>query len=478
MDASTYAFIYLVLEWGFRIAMIPVCLRRRRPSSAMAWLLVIFLVPPVGLVMYILIGRDRLGHQRAERALEAHEAVVRWGRDLALESPHVLEPKINPAQLDLVRVAELVGKSPILGRNAMEVVSETDGVIDGIVRDIDGAQNHVNILMYIYAHDDTASKVTEALVRAAQRGLHVRLAVDGVGSRRFLKKAGSRLRREGVRVVEILPVNIVRLLFSRIDIRNHRKIVVIDGHVAWTGSQNIVDANYGQKRIGAWRDLMVRLEGPIVVPLQRVFMEDWYADTGELLDAAEVLPTPREAGTIPAQLVPSGPNRNSRDLQDLYLAAIQEAEERIVITSPYFVPDEPVMAALRVAVMRGVQVDLIIPKKANHPLVQAAGRSYARELAKCGVRVHRHIDGLLHAKTITVDDAFALVGSSNFDVRSFDINFELNLIFYGDEPVRPLRELQERYIGESDLLTKKEAASASETRVLYEDAARLLSPLL
>lgn len=475
------ALAYLSIEWGIRLAMLPVALRRRRPSSAMAWLLLIFLLPWVGLVMYTLIGRQRLGRRRTRRAVRAHAIVQRATERDAVHRVRADAAGVDRRQQDLISVAERVGETPIVGGNALEGVADTKEAIAHLIEDIEHATEHVHILMYIYGNDRTGRSVAEALERAAARGVRCRVLVDAVGSKSMLEHLAPRLRSKGVEVVAVLPVNIVRLLLSRLDIRNHRKLVVIDCRVAWTGSQNIVDADYGQKRIGEWQDIMLRVRGPVLPSLQRVFLEDWYAETGELLDsegADGVLPVQQAVGESAVQVVPSGPHLRSRALQDLYLAGIQEAEERLIITSPYFVPDEPVMAALRVAVMRGVAVDVVAPRRGNNRIVNAASRAYFRELVDAGVTVHLHNVGLLHAKTMTVDDAFTMIGSSNFDIRSFDINFELNLLLFGPAVTARVRALQERYMRDSDRLTHEEALKVTRTRRYAEDIARLFSPLL
>ncbi|HBS29872.1 MAG TPA: cardiolipin synthase [Phycisphaerales bacterium] len=472
---------YLAAEWTVRLVMLPVAVRRRRPSSAMAWLLLIFLIPWLGLVAYLLVGRQRLGRARCERARRAHEVVRRATEAHASAREHTVHPHYSSRQADLVAVAEKIGQSPILGGNALEGVADTEEAIKRIIEDIDQATSHVHVLIYIYGDDRTGRRVGEALMRAAARGVCCRVLVDAVGSKRMLRGLAPRLREGGVEVVALLPVNLARLLLSRLDIRNHRKQVIIDGRTAWTGSQNIVDPDYGRKNAPQWRDLMLRVRGPAVLALQRVFLEDWYAETGRLLGDDEhgsILPAPETPGESAVQVVPSGPHMLSRTLQDLYLAGIQEGERRIIITSPYFVPDEPVMAALRVAVMRGVRVDIIVPAKTDNAIVNAASRAYFRELVLSGANIHLHRDGLLHSKTMCVDDSFAMIGSSNFDIRSFDINFELNLLIFGPAVTTRLRALQERYITESTLMTERDATTTTRVRRYAEDFARLFSPLL
>jgi len=469
-----FATIILISEWTIRITMIPVVLRRRRPEAAMAWLVAIFFLPILGLLAYLIFGQQRLGRKRIDRSIRAHAAVATSERLAA----HVVRPRIAAKQHDIVAMAQGMGGSPILGGNSVEMLPETDGAIDRLIADIDAARSHVHILVYIYRNDATGSRVGEALARAATRGVQCRLLVDAVGSSAFLTEGSDALRGAGVDVHALMPASPARLLVSRLDVRNHRKIAVIDGSIGYAGSQNIVDADYGHRKYGAWRDLMLRITGPSVLHLQQVFLEDWYGELGSVPADHSLFPAPETGGKIPIQIVPSGPAFESAPLQDLIVAAIHEAERRIIITTPYFLPGEAAQAALRIGAARGVRVDLVIPARSNHPVVTAAGRSHIRELARAGVHVHKHGVGLLHAKTITVDDAFALIGSSNFDIRSFDINFEVNMLLYGADVTACVRELQEGYIRESTAMDPRAEVESSTVRRICDDAARLLSPLL
>ncbi len=472
-----FATIYLISEWTIRIFMIPVVLRRRRPEAALAWLTAIFFLPLAGLIAYLLFGRQRLGRKRIDRTLRAHAEVATAER-LAAQAAHVVRPRIAAKQHDIVAMAQGMGGSSILGGNRIEMLPETDSAIGRLIADIDAAEHHVHILVYIYRNDYTGKRVSEAMLRATARGVRCRLLVDAVGSSAFVEDERDRLRHAGIDMHPLMPVSPARLLVSRLDVRNHRKIAVIDGRIGYAGSQNIVDADYGHRKYGAWRDLMLRITGPSVLHLQQVFLEDWYGELGSVPADGSLFPKPETDGAIPIQIVPSGPAFESAPLQDLIVAAIHEAEKRIIITTPYFLPGEAAQAALRIGAARGVRVDLVIPARSNHPVVTAAGRSHVRELAHAGVHVHKHRSGLLHSKTMSIDDAFSLVGSSNFDIRSFDINFEVNLLLYGSQVTLEVRTLQERYIGESvpmDLAARDEPGPA---RRLRDDAARLLSPLL
>ncbi|MEC9374653.1 MAG: phospholipase D-like domain-containing protein, partial [Planctomycetota bacterium] len=288
----------------------------------------------------------------------------------------------------------------------------------------------------------------------------------------------ARLRAQGVDGRAALPVTPLRRQLERMDLRNHRKLAVIDARAALTGSQNIVNADYGQTRVGAWRDMTVLVRGPVIAQLQAIFRADWHFETGEVIGQEEIDEDWTPRGEIAVQAAPSGPTYGTDAAHRLIVAAVQEANERLIITSPYFVPDEAFILAIELAVLRGVQVDLVVPERANHPLVQAAGRAFYGTILEAGARIHLHQTGLLHAKTLSVDDAFALVGSANFDIRSFFLNFELNLLLYGRQAAEALRKRQMEYIAESRLLSKDVWLKRPGWRRTADDLAKLCSPLL
>ncbi|MBN2376189.1 MAG: cardiolipin synthase, partial [Sedimentisphaerales bacterium] len=353
----------------------------------------------------------------------------------------------------------------------------TEEVVESLVRDIDEAQEHVHLLFYIIADDETGRKVAEALMRAAKRGVKCRVLADAVGSRGMFGGLGERMRQVGVEVREALPVGLFRRRMARIDLRNHRKVAVIDGRIGYAGSQNIVDASYGRKDM-LWHDLMVRLRGPVVLELQAVFVGDWYFEAEQVLEDDEVFPEPEVAGKVSAQTLPSGPNYPTENYQRMVVAALYAAAERVVITTPYFVPDESFMQAMETAVLRGVEVELILPRKSDMVLVNAASRAYFDDLLEAGVRIFLYDDGLLHAKTMSIDDKIAFIGSGNFDIRSFELNFEVNLLFYGSEVTGQLKALQQEYLSRSVKVTQHRWSTRPMMQKVVQNVAKLLSPLL
>jgi cardiolipin synthase len=261
------------------------------------------------------------------------------------------------------------------------------------------------------------------------------------------------------------------------DLRNHRKIAAIDGEIAYTGSQNIVDTGYGHKNL-AWHDIMVRLTGPVVLELQAVFVGDWYIETGEILDGPGVFTKPKVTGKLSVQTLPSGPTDPTENYQNSVVAALYAAQRQVTITTPYFVPDEAFRQALEVAALRGVEVNIIVPEQLDQIVVRAASRAYFDELLKSGVNIYFYTPGLLHSKSMCIDDSMAFIGTSNFDLRSFSLNFEINLVFFGAPFIRRLKKLQDEYRSHSTLVTREEWDTRPVRTKLAQNVAKLMSPVL
>jgi cardiolipin synthase A/B len=472
----SWSVAYYASEWIIRLVMLVVVTYRRRPNSSVSWLLVIFFMPWLGLAFYMLIGSNRFPRRRIRR----HSQLLQQYKEIELrfqDHPSIVHPQLEAGLEATVRLAESLGEMPIFGGNAADLITDTDDAIERIISDIDAAEKHVHLLFYIYADDETGHLVSDALARAAKRGVRCRVLVDAVGSRPMLKSLAPQMRQSGVELYESLPVNLFRRKMARIDMRNHRKLVVIDGRIGYTGSQNIVNASYGHKDL-AWKDIMVRLTGPVVLQLQDIFMNDWFFETDEVLDGQGDTDHPPISGEIAVQTLPSGPNYPTENYQRLVVAALHAARRRVTITTPYFVPDLPFMQALQVAVLRGVEVELIVPERSDQILVRAASRAYYGELLDLGVKLHLYTDGILHSKTMTIDSNIALLGTSNFDIRSFSLNFEVNLIFYGAQATEVLRCEQEKYLKDCYQLTHEEWDKKPRALKVMLNVAKLLSPLL
>jgi cardiolipin synthase len=487
MTWSDWSLIFFVASWAISLGMIPVVvMRKEHPTTCLAWLMIVFFVPWLGLGLYLLLGEDRLVRKRLRwREASDHQFERLVGEEAARDGlvDVCLTESVSGIAGDfqknvLARLGCAAGGLPLTEGNSLELMIETGDVIDRLVADIDAAARHVHLLFYIYEVDDVGRRVSDALLRARQRNVECRVLVDDVGSWSFFGSMAAELRSAGVEVAACLPVGLMRRRLARIDLRNHRKLAVIDGKVAWTGSQNIVEDSYGHRSAGRWCDIMARITGPAVRDFQLTFLEDWYAESHEALEVTRYVSEVPHTGRVTLQVVPSGPDRPTEDFQGLIIEAINAAKRQITITSPYFIPDDALLCALRLAAVRGVQVDVIIPRRSDHSLVDAASAFYLGYLLKCGVRFLRFKSGLLHAKTLTVDDSFGLFGSANFDVRSFHLNFEINVSLFDEHAVRELRWVQDSYREHSAEVSLAEWNRRSHWKKFVTNVAKLLSPLL
>jgi cardiolipin synthase len=469
---------YYVFSWLLFFGMMLLILHRRLTTAeSLAWLAIVYVRPEIGAVCWVLFGDRRLGRVRVRlhRQVITSMWTLTW-RDA--QKAFITRPKVDPAAMPLVLQAERATGMPLVGGNGVDLMPDNQTMVRRLIEDIDRAEKHVHLLYYIFEPDMTGRKVADALLRAANRGVACRLLADAVGSRPFFKSDLARvLTQGGVRVVAMLPVDIFRRGLARVDLRNHRKLAIIDGTAAYTGSQNIVNDDYGTGRAGCWIDLSGRFTGPVVTQLQTVFTEDWAFETDEVLGGPDILPIQKVAGDVVAQAVPTGPSHETEGFHRVLLSAINVAAKRIIITSPYLVPDEPTMLALAMAADRGVDISLVAPRRSDHLMVSAVGRSFYRSLMESGVKIFHYRAGLLHAKTITVDDTFALIGSANLDIRSFYLCFEINVLLYGPEITRRLRDVQTCYLADSLQIDLEIWKRRPFYKTYLENAAGLLAPL-
>jgi cardiolipin synthase A/B len=444
-----WGLLYLMSEWAIRLVMFIYVPQRRTAEAARTWLLFILLLPWPGLLIYWLFGRIYLPARRIQMQERASKFVRRAQAQIGPRVP--VEPEL-PATLKFVpAVARRLGDFETLPGNRIELLADYAESIDRIIADIDSARLNIHMLFYMFAADQTGRRVAAALVRAAGRGVVCRVLMDAFGSSQALQKLAPQLRRTGVEVREMLPVGLFHKNAARFDLRNHRKVVVVDGSIGYTGSQNIADPEFVKSYPN--EELMVRATGPVVAQLQAMFLADHYFETGSVLEPENLFPNIAQAGDSPAQLMPSGPGYGRENGRELIIAMIYSARERIVITTPYFVPDQPFLHAIRAARLRGgVEVHLVLSMHANQLITQFAQRSYYGDLLEVGIQIHLYRPRFLHAKNLTIDDHIALIGSTNMDIRSFALNAEVNLLVYDPAVVDRLRVIQERYFANSVLL--------------------------
>jgi cardiolipin synthase A/B len=473
-----------VAEWAVRLVMFVVIVSRKRSAApALAWLAVVAFVPFLGAVAYLFLGEVRLGRRRTQkyqRLVDAVSESAELRRQFGQSGHAVLR---GPHRL-IDNLARAVGAWEPRPSNRIQLLQAPEELFARLAADIDTARHHCHLLYYIaddWQNDPVTAEVADALMGASRRGVECRMLLDAAGSRRFLRgETCRRLREAGVAVVDMLPVNAIRALAARIDVRNHRKLAVVDGRIGYLGSHNLTDARYpGKAAFGDWVDVSVRIEGPVVYDIQEVFLEDWAFSSGPLhWDDSFFPPVDVAEDGMTASLLPTAPTTEGSGLLDVIVQALQLARDRCVLTTPYFVPNDALLAAMRSAALRGVQVLLVVPQRGDSALAQAAGRSHYGSLLQSGVEIWEYRGALLHAKTLTVDRNFAIVGSANLDARSFTLNFELALLVYDTDFASQLHYLQAEFLERATSVTPDGWAARSRVRVLGDDVARLITPLL
>jgi cardiolipin synthase len=453
-----YAAILLTIDILIRVVAVVIVPVNRKPQTATAWLLAIMTIPTVGFILYLLFGSTKLPRKRRERQRQINSYIT--------ESAENIEPlnrgELWPEWLEpIVELNRKLGAMPIVGGNTAKLHPDYVDSLAAMTDAVSKARSYVHAEFYIIAFDRTTVPFFDALGDAVKRGVTVRVLLDHVASWRspHYFRTIRKLRRLGVKWQLMLPIQPWRGKFQRPDLRNHRKLLVIDGTVAYTGSQNMIDRSYNKrsnKRRGLqWKDLMVRFEGPIVSGIDALFITDWYSETNELLEREVILPGPvSEPDLLDCQVVPSGPGFDGENNLRLFNSLLYSAQEKIIITSPYFVPDESMLYAITTAAQSGLDVQLFVSEIGDQPVVYHAQRSYYEALLRAGVRIWLYKSPtVLHAKHFTIDDQVAVIGSSNMDMRSFSLNLEISVMIHGKSFVDELREVEASYRALSRELT-------------------------
>jgi cardiolipin synthase len=479
------ALFLLLVDLSIRVFAVIVVPRNRRPSTAIAWLMAIFVLPYVGFLLFLLIGSYKLPKRRREKQHAINEFILETTEGIERVSDDDPWP---PWLKSVVELNRTLGAMPLVGGNTATLVGDYNESIRQMTADVANAQRYVHVEFYILSYDAVAKPFFEALEAAAKRGVAVRVLLDHIASVRApgYRKTVAKLNSIGVKWSFMLPVQPLMGKYQRPDLRNHRKLLVIDGDLAYMGSQNMVDRSYNKrgnlKRGLQWQDLMTRLQGPIVAGLNAIFITDWYSETNELL-LRETRTPPEELAVndpdaLDMQVVPSGPGFDGENNLRLFLALLYNAQERIIITSPYFVPDESMLYAITTAVQRGIEVQLFVSEIGDQALVYHAQRSYYEALLLAGVKIWMYpAPYILHAKHFTIDDEVAVIGSSNMDMRSFSLNMEVSLMVHGRSFVEDMRRVEGGYRAISRELTLAEWRKQKLRSTILDNLARLTSAL-
>jgi cardiolipin synthase A/B len=459
------------LLWAGASAIV-IVLQRRSAAATIAWLMVLVFLPIVGMVIYRLIGPLRLERHRRRRLI-SKRIVDEGARGLAALDATAADHH----QLAMVSIR--LGGAPPLRAESVELYFDGVSAYDAILAAVAAARNHVHLEYYIWEPDTIGTRLRDLLVERAKAGITVRLLLDGTGSMHIRRKFLRPLRDAGAQVAWFNPVHLRTLRRRRADFRMHRKIVVCDGRVGFTGGMNITDVHSAALSKDYWRDTHLRLTGAAVWPLQRAFFEDWYYAADDLVAiTTETVPSPEHPGDHLVQVVASGPDSGDFAIHKALFTAINDANRRLWLTTPYFVPDEPLVTALVTAALRGVDVRVLVPARGDSRLVDLAARSYFPELLAARVRIYEYQPRFVHAKTLVCDDDVAVVGTANFDNRSFRLDFEIAAILFGADHNRTLADAFSRDLGDSREVSRADVERLSFGRRLGQASARLLSPLL
>ncbi|MFZ4455638.1 MAG: cardiolipin synthase [Bacteroidales bacterium] len=467
----TLEILYLVTSIA---GVIVVIAGNRNPVKTLAWILLFFLLPFIGIIFYVFFGMDYT-RQRLISRKKKRKVVARYSyphekkslKDLP-ESYRRLSSYLNHQ-----------GQFPLFSNNDIEVFESGEAKFERLFADIERAKKYIHIEYYIIEADEIGNKLKELLIQKAHEGVEIRLIIDDVGCWKIPKSFFEEMRQAGIQTAIFLEVRFHRLT-SRINFRNHRKIVVIDGHVGYTGGMNIADRYVKGLSWGTWKDLHFRIEGNGIEALESAFLIDWYFVKRELLPLKNYIPEGRDLvkGNINMQIVTGGPFGEWREILDAYLKLIHTAKNYVYLQTPYFLPGESLLSALQAAALSGVDVRLMLPEKSDTTMAQLATHSYLKSVMKAGVKVYLYQPGFLHSKMLVADDYIASIGSTNLDFRSFEHNFEINAFVYDTSFAVKMREIFLRDQNDSLKVNLSKWMKRPLRERFTESVVRLFSPLL
>ncbi|MCD4651491.1 MAG: cardiolipin synthase, partial [Candidatus Cloacimonetes bacterium] len=470
------AVIYLYSIVG---VIFPLVRENRKPSSSLAWVQVILFLPIAGFILYLIFGINyRKRKMFAGKAAKDHE-YIKSAISGFLPDENTERAMIEQfPESQLMRLLLKNSQAHLSLNNRIEIFKSGGEQIPDLFRELEEAIHHIHMEYYIIRADKTGQKLSEILCRKARQGVQVRLVYDDVGSWNLPRRFKVRLRQSGVDMCPFFPVKF-RFFASRLNYRNHRKIIIIDGTTGYLGGNNIADEYCGlDDYYGYWRDTHIKLSGEAVYALQTVFLIDWAFANGKLPEEGNYYPAHRITSTLPIQIVTSGPDSEWESIRQGYFALITNARKYIFIASPYLILDSTLLTALKTAALADVDVRILLPGKPDHKIVWYGSHSYYEELLTAGVRIYEYEKGFLHSKIVLVDNHEASIGTANMDVRSFSVNFEINSVIYGTEIASKLKRQFEDDFSESREIILENYQQRSSFQKYAESVCRLFSPVL
>jgi cardiolipin synthase len=482
MRFITDNFFLMIFFINILLSLVIVFRERRQTAQTWSWLLVLMYIPVLGFFLYIFLGRgitkDRIFDMKMQPKIGLNTELERERKALQRGLfPHPPTGDVEPKQL--IHMLTFFESMLYTTNNTIQLYTDGQQKFEALLADIRKAKKHIHMEYYIYRGDQLGKTIRTALVEAAKRGVQVRVLLDAWGSTKVNMKFFQELIQEGGEVAFFFPL-FVPYLNPRINYRNHRKIVVIDGEIGYTGGFNVGDEYLGKvKKFGYWRDNHLRIQGEAVYSLQNRFLMDWNSQhTKEISYNATFFPPIRSQGNKAVHVVTSGPDSEHEQIKMVYLKMISLAKKEILIQTPYYIPDASIHEALKLALLSGVKVRIQIPNKPDHMLVYWATYSFAAELLEYGAIIETYENGFIHAKTMIIDEGIVSVGSANIDVRSFRLDFEVNTLIYDQGFAREVRDAFYEDSTKSFLLTKEKYRKRGIIIKLKEGLARLISPLL
>jgi cardiolipin synthase A/B len=449
----------------------------REPASRLAWIIAVLALPIVGVLLYLLLGEARISTGRRSRGRAINARLPRPAGNYECSAE-----KVGGAHWAPFALAKTVNHLEPTCDNSARLAADSNGAIEDMIADIDASRETVHGCFYIWLTDNNGLKLKDAFIRAAGRGVQVRLLADALGSRRLIRSDDWKgMGDSGCEIRVALPVGnpLWTAIRGRVDLRNHRKLLIVDNRIAWCGSQNAADPEFRIKpRYAPWVDIMSRWEGAVALQCQYLFVSDWIAEHGDDISGLLAQSPAGSDGSIVAQVLGTGPTAEFDAMPACFSELIHSAREELVVTTPYFIPDEQLLFALTSAGRRGVRTVILFPKRNDNWIVAAASRSYYKDLIDAGAEIFEFRPGLLHAKTMVVDRSVGLIGSANLDRRSFELNFENNILFEDRAFACELRARQDEYLAQCDRVTREDVARYGIGPRLWQNLLATLSPML
>lgn len=465
---------------GLITAQLIIALESKNPEKTASWLVIFAIWPFLGLILYLLFGCSprkaklfRLKHLPDSRLPQISSQQKR-----EFTSEDIFFQEGSNSSKRLARLLLQSGFAPLYRNNRITVLTNGEEKFKALLRDLEAAQDHIHIEYYIFRADRIGKEIQGLLIRKSRSGVKVRMIFDGLGSSGLPKTFLQTLTEAGVEIAWFFPLQFPQLI-GTLNYRNHRKLVVIDGKAGYLGGINVGDEYLSRNpKFGFWRDTHLRLEGESVLIMQETFLNDWYFITQKEIREKRYYPYQEPVGEALVQVIAGGPDSQQESMKELFFTILATAHKEILLTTPYFIPDESMIMALKSAALSGITVRVLVQGKPDHKISYLASSAYYEDLLNAGVEIYQYQKGILHSKVLTVDEQICIVGSANFDIRSFHLDFELSAMLYCSELAKRLNQDFNQDLRDSILIDRKEYANRSLWQKLKEANARLLAPLL